>query len=352
MIAESISFECAFPITSYPFITMAHGAGGKLTQHLLDYIFRPAFNNPLLNQQHDGAILELSTNKIAMTTDSYVVSPLFFPGSNIGELAVTGTINDLAMCGAKPLYITCAFILTEGLSTQTLIQVVDAIRLASLKNQVQIVAGDLKVVEKTLDNSLYINTCGIGTLPANFTICPQNIQNGDAIIISGDIGRHGLAVLGQRGNFNFEPPIESDCAPLWPLVSSLIQNNIIPHCLRDLTRGGLAGALIELANTSKLSFEIIEQNIPVSQSVHAACEILGLDPQYVANEGRMILFTPQEYIAQTLTVLHQFPEGKNATCIGQVHANEDLNGQVILKTAFGSKRKLSLFSGEQLPRIC
>jgi hydrogenase expression/formation protein HypE len=349
---NSLSFECSFPIENYPFITMAHGAGGRLTQILLESVFRPAFDNPLLNQQHDGALLTLPTKNIAISTDSYVVYPLFFPGSNIGELAITGTINDLAMCGARPLYITCAFILTEGLSTQILIQVVNAIRRTALENQVQIVAGDIKVVEKTSEESLYINTTGIGILSQNEAICPQNIQNGDAIIVSGDIGRHGLAVLSQRGNFNFEPPIESDCAPLWPMVSNFLEKDIIPHCLRDLTRGGLAGALIELANTSKLCFEIIEKSVPIIQGVHAASEILGLDPLYIANEGRMIIFTSQNLVSQTLDALHQFPEGQLAACIGVVQSNDQLSGQVILKTPFGSKRKLNLFSGEQLPRIC
>lgn len=350
--AAPLSFECAFPISQYPFITMAHGAGGRLTQSLLDLVFRPAFHNPLLDQQHDGALLTLPTHRIAMSTDSYVVHPLFFPGSNIGELAIIGTINDLAMCGARPLYLTCAFILTEGLPTKTLIQVVEAMRQAALQNHIHIVAGDIKVVEKTESGGLYINTTGIGVLPEHDALCPQRIQSGDAIIISGDMGRHGLAVLGERGNFHFDPPIESDCAALWPMVSDLLQHNLVPHCLRDLTRGGLAGALIELSQTCQLSFEIFEQFLPISQPVHAACEILGLDPLYVANEGRMILFTRPDLALPTLQLLHQYPGCQSAACIGEVHSKHSTSSQVILKTSFGTQRQLTLFSGEQLPRIC
>ncbi|MFI4937666.1 MAG: hydrogenase expression/formation protein HypE [Candidatus Berkiellales bacterium] len=348
----NLSFECAFPTDNYPFITLAHGAGGRLTQYLLDYIFRPAFSNPLLDQQHDGAVITLPSHKIAMTTDSYVVHPLFYPGGNIGELAVTGTLNDLAMCGADPLYITSGFILNEGLPTTTLIQIVDAMRRTALKNKVQIIAGDIKVVEQSSLGGLYINTTGIGVVPIDLTIAPQHIQKGDAILISGDIGRHGLAVLAERQQFNFDPPILSDCAPLWPLVWRLLENNISLHCLRDLTRGGLAGALIELAKTTGLTFEIQEKDIPLSQQIYAACELLGLDPLYVANEGRMVLFIPDENVNQALAILHQFPEGKAATQIGIVSEQRSSIGEVILKTYFGSERALALFSGEQLPRIC
>jgi hydrogenase expression/formation protein HypE len=335
------------------FITLAHGAGGRLTERLLDEIFRPAFGNPTLNQQHDGAIVTLPSPHIAITTDNYVVDPLFFPGGNIGELAITGTLNDLAMCGAEPLYITCAFILTEGLPLTSLVQIVESMRQCALTNHIQIVAGDTKVVEKTASPAVYINTTGIGMRSPHYSLCPQNIEQNDVIILSGDIGRHGLAVLGQRGNFNFTPPIESDCAPLWPLVCALIKNNCVPHCLRDLTRGGLAGALIELAKTRSLSIEIDEKAIPISQPVHAGCELLGIDPLYVANEGRMIVVTPAQHVTTTLELLHQFPAGQGATPIGRVLSeSEDGTSSVILKTPFGSKRKLALFSGEQLPRIC
>lgn len=349
---QQLSFECAFPIDNYPMITLAHGSGGRLTQYLLDYIFRPAFSNSLLDQQHDGALITLPSNKIAMTTDSYVVHPLFYPGGNIGELAVIGTINDLAMCAAKALYLSCGFILNEGLATSTLIQIVDAMRRASLQNNVHIVAGDIKVVEKATHAGLYINTTGIGLLPENLIISPEKIQPGDAIVISGDIGRHGLAVLAQRGNLDFDPPIESDCASLWPQVHELLKNKVPLHCLRDLTRGGLAGALIELAKTRNLTFEIHHNNIPISQTVHGACEILGLDPLYIANEGRMIAFIPSHEVKTVLSHLQQFPEGRNAKQIGIVREDNISPGEVILKTQLGSERTLTLFSGEQLPRIC
>ncbi|MBS0287845.1 MAG: hydrogenase expression/formation protein HypE [Proteobacteria bacterium] len=353
MNTSDVGFQCPFPFSQYPIITMAHGAGGRLTQQLLEGIFRPAFNNPILQQQHDGAMLKLPSERIAVSTDSYVVDPLFFPGGNIGKLAVIGTLNDLAMCGAKPLYITCGFILTEGLSSEVLVKVVAHMRQAAIENNIAIVSGDIKVVERTASAGLYINTTGIGALPPEYVIAPDKIQSGDAIIISGDIGRHGLAVLSQRNNYQFEPPIESDCAPLWGQVSQLFNEQLTPHCLRDLTRGGLAGALIELADSARLTFEIQEDKIPISQAVHAGCEILGIDPLYVANEGRMIVFCPADVASQTIACLRKFSDGAMAECIGHVLPKVNHSpGKVVLKTSFKTSRTLTLFSGEQLPRIC
>ncbi len=347
---STLSFECAFPIDNFPVITLGHGGGGRLTQQLLDNIIRPAFKNPLLDQQHDSTFLYLPSQQIAITTDSYVVDPLFFPESNIGELAVNGTINDLAMSGAKPTYITCSFILTEGLPIDIFIQVVEAIRTAALKNQVQIVAGDIKVVEKTREPSLYINTTGVGIVEENKRYSPQKIQENDAIIISNDIGRHGLSILAKRHGLDFQPAIASDCASLWPIVEAL-KSNVQLHCLRDLTRGGLTSALTELAITTGLSMIINERDIPVTQGVHAACEILGLDPLYIANEGCMILFSPRDQVESTLKILHTFDEGRAAAVIGHTRKRSGTH-HVILKTVLGSERPLTLFSGEQLPRIC
>lgn len=349
---EEDLFSCALPISEQAYITLAHGAGGSLTQQLLTTVFRPAFNNSILAQQHDAALLSLPSQRIALTTDSYVITPLFFPDSDIGALSLIGTINDLAMSGAQALYITCGFILTEGLLIKDLKQIVASMRHIALSTGVQIVAGDIKVVEKTAEPGLYINTTGVGILPPEPIPCPQQIQNNDAIIVSGDIGRHGLAILGARGNFHFSPPIESDCAALWPLVHQLQANKIPLHCLRDLTRGGLAGALLELAQTSHLLFEIEEALVPVSSNVQAGCEILGLDPFFVANEGRMVLFVPPQAVPQTLTILKQFKEGESAACIGRVKSSSESAGDVMIKTPFGSQRKLFLLTGEQLPRIC
>lgn len=341
---------CPVQIEPTSIVTLAHGAGGRLTQQLLDNIIRPAFNNTILAQQHDGALLTLPCSNIAVTTDSYVVSPLFFPGGNIGEMAVIGTLNDLAMCSAKPLYITCAFILTEGLTMKVFQKIVSSMQRAAIENNVQIITGDIKVVEKTQDQSIYINTTGIGMIEA--CTSPQGIQPGDDIIISGDIGRHGLAVLASRENLQLEPAIVSDLAPLWPKVSTLLAQNCTLHCLRDLTRGGLASALIELAKTSMLSFEIDEAQIPVSLGVMSACEILGMDPFYIANEGRMILFSPKEQTAQILEILKAFPDCFDAQVIGTVKEASSPTSEVILKTKYRSERILSLINGEQLPRIC
>lgn len=344
--------QCPLPLQHYPVITLAHGAGGRLTQSLLEHVFWPAFANPILLQQHDSVKIILPSPHIAMTTDSFVVDPLFFPDSNIGHLSIYGTVNDLAMRGAKPLYLTASFILTEGLRLETLIAIVESMRQSALECEINIVAGDIKVIEKGEKASLYINTTGIGVLPNNLDLCPLKIETGDAILISGDIGRHGLSVLSARQNLNFEPPIISDCASLWPKVNTLLNHEILPRCLRDLTRGGLSSALIEIANTAGLSLYIEEKDIPVSPAVEAGCNVLGLDPLYVANEGRMVLFTPPQDIERTLSLLQQFPDCQDARHIGYVENTQQQNGRVVLKTAIGTHRSLSLFTGEQLPRIC
>lgn len=350
---QDISFVCELPKSNYDVITLGHGGGGQLTQNLLDYVFRPAFDNPMLRQQHDSTRIDDLTGPLAFTTDSYVVDPLFFPGGNIGQLAIVGTLNDLAMRGACPVYLSCGFILTEGLPMTTLIQVVDHMRKTALAHHIQIIAGDIKVVEKAAQPSVYINTTGIGQIISPLPIGPTSIESHDAIIVSQDIGRHGIAVLNAREHLELEPPIESDCQALWPLVQQLLESHIPIHCLRDLTRGGLGGALIELAQSSALNFRIEQSSIPVCCAVNSACELLGLDPLYVANEGTMVLFVPQSAVSTTLALLHRLQNAPLAQVIGSVVPKTQTGcGEVHLKTPYGSWRKLTLFSGEQLPRIC
>lgn len=332
-------------------ITLGHGGGGQLTQQLLDDIFRPAFHNALLDQQHDSTLVNLPNTSIAVSTDSYVVDPIFYPNGNIGELAIIGTCNDLAMRGAKPSYITCGFILAEGLRIETLQAVVLSMAKTAKENNVSIIAGDIKVVEQSQSSGLYINTTGIGMCFNHNAIAPSFIEPDDAILISHDIGRHGLAVLAARENLSLTPAITSDCRPLWPFVECLQKSFIPIHCLRDLTRGGLAAALVELANTSKMDIHIKQTTVPIQPNVQAGCDLLGLDPLFVANEGCMIIILPQKHASDALAILQKLT-ANSATQIGSVKASLRHSPQVILETAYGTQRGLQLFSGEQLPRIC
>jgi hydrogenase expression/formation protein HypE len=313
---------------------------------LLESVFLPAFSNPLLTAQHDGAALSISGARLAFTSDSFVVRPLFFPGGDIGSLAVNGTVNDLAMCGAKPLYLSAAFILEEGLPLETLQRVVESMRAAAATAGVQIVTGDTKVVDKGKGDGLYINTAGIGIIEHPWTIAPRAVCIGDAIILSGDIGRHGMAVMAVREGLEFESPIISDCAPLAAPVQNLLNQHIDIHCLRDLTRGGLASGLVEIAMTARLHLHIDEQAVPVNEDVRGACEILGLDPLYVANEGRFIAFVAAQDTEHALQAL-----GGEAKHIGDVVSSQ-ARGLVTLRSAIGATRIIEMLSGEQLPRIC
>ena len=346
------SWQCPFPFTKYPHITLAHGAGGKLTQQLIDDIFLPIFNTTSLQQGHDGAVVTIQSEQLAMTTDSYVVSPLFFPGGDIGQLSITGTLNDLAMCGAIPKYISCGFILEEGLSTTTLVRVVKSMQKVAQDNHVEIIAGDTKVIEAKAEPMLFINTTGIGAVAPSLSIGPHRIQAGDKILLNGDIGRHEMAVIAEREELAFEHSLESDCASLVPMVKSLLNAHIDLHCLRDVTRGGLATICNELSKTSGLAFKLFESNIVVSQAVHAGCEILGFDPYFMANEGRCVVIVPDHLCEQTLTILQQHPLGKQASCIGEVISTSSAHGDVTLVSQFGTERLLSPMLGNQLPRIC
>lgn len=343
--------SCPVSIVDRDVITLAHGSGGKQTSYLIDTIFLPAFQNDKLNPLHDGAVLDPLAGKIVLTTDSYVVQPLFFPGGDIGKLAVAGTLNDLAMCGAVPRYLSCAFILEEGISQDTLKRVVDSMKQEAEMNGVEIVTGDTKVIERQTGNNLLINTTGVGFFDLENPITPGRIQKGDAILVSGDIGRHGIAIMAEREGLKFSTPLLSDCCSLAPIVRSLLESGIDLHCLRDLTRGGLATAMVELAESSGMNFTVYEESIPVSQPVLGACEILGFDPMYVANEGRFAAFVPQEQKEKALAIIQKFSAGEKASLIGSV-ADAVSPPSAMLVNAFGIQRPLYKLTGDQLPRIC
>jgi hydrogenase expression/formation protein HypE len=342
--------QCPAPAAPEDRVLLAHGGGGKLTQQLLEKLFLPAFAHPALQARHDGAILRVDGLRLAFSTDSFVVRPLIFPGGTIGDLAVNGTVNDLAMCGARPLYLSAGFILEEGLSMETLRLVVASMREAAARAGVALVTGDTKVVDKGKGDGIFINTAGIGVVESPVDLGPAAVECGDAVLVSGDLGAHGLAVLSVREGLEFESPIVSDTAPLWPAVAALLREGVAVHCLRDLTRGGLASALNEIAAARGVSIRVHEAWIPVSEAVRGACEILGLDPLYVANEGRFVAFVPEREADRALKVLAQVPVSAGAVRIGAVE--EGPAGTVVLRSRVGGNRVLDLLSGEQLPRIC
>jgi hydrogenase expression/formation protein HypE len=317
---------------------------------LVDSVFFPAFANSFLDQRHDGAVIPMRGTRLAFTTDSYVVRPLFFPGGDIGTLAINGTVNDLAMCGARPLFLSAGFILEEGLPMATLARVVQSVRSAAEAARVQLVCGDTKVVDKGKGDGLFINTSGIGILEHNLHIAPASIRPGDAVLLSGDIGRHGMAIMAIREGLELETTIASDCAPLASLVLDLLNAGTEVHCLRDLTRGGLATALVEIAEASGLHIEIDEAAILVREDVHGACEILGFDPLYVANEGRLVAIVPEQETEQALAILRAHHQGSASVRIGEVQAAQP--GLVTMKSRIGATRIIDMLSGEQLPRIC
>jgi hydrogenase expression/formation protein HypE len=345
-----ITLNCPFPITDYPQVLLAHGGGGTLMHRLIQQMFLPAFDNPLLAAGHDGAQFTLDCTCLAFTTDAYVVQPLFFRGGDIGTLAVNGTVNDLAMCGAQPLYLSASFILEEGLPMQTLWRIVQSMRAAAKRAQVTIVTGDTKVVERGKGDGIFISTAGVGAIPLGVQVAPWRMEPGDAILLNGDIGRHGIAIMAEREGLAFETTIESDCAPLVEPVQLLLNAGIDIHCMRDLTRGGLASALVELAENAKVSILIDERAIPVYNEVRGACELLGLDPLYVANEGRFICFVPAHAAQHALALLRTHPLGEGASIIGQVQGNDSTT--VLLTSVIGVERIVDCLSGEQLPRIC
>jgi hydrogenase expression/formation protein HypE len=345
------NFTCPAPLGNQEEIQLAHGGGGRLTQQLIERLFVPAFANPALDLRHDGALLTPPAGaRLAFTTDSHVVSPLFFPGGDIGRLAVVGTVNDLAMCGARPRWLSAGFVLEEGLPLATLQRVVQSMAAAAREAGVAVVTGDTKVVERGKGDGIYVNTSGVGTIEHALTIHPGSVRAGDLILLSGDIGRHGMAILAQREGLSFESPILSDCALLWPTVDALLGSGIAVHCLRDLTRGGLATALIEIAETARLGAGLDEAAVAVSEPVRGACELLGLDPLYVANEGRLVAIVRPEDAARALAILQRFAADGGAAQIGTVRPGPA--GEVTVKSVIGVERILDRLSGEQLPRIC
>jgi len=342
--------SCPLPIQQYPHILMAHGGGGKLMHQLLENVFGKAFSNPILDSRHDSAQFSVPPGKLAMTTDSYVVRPIFFPGGDIGSMAIHGTVNDLAMSGARPLYLSCGFIIEEGLPMETLWRVVCSMRDAAQRCGVQIVTGDTKVVDKGKGDGLFINTAGIGVIEHALAIAPQIVQPGDAVIVSGDLGRHGMAIMAVREGLQFESTIESDSAAVHEPVLALLEAGVEIHCLRDLTRGGLASALNEIAEAAGVKIAVEQKTIPVREDIHAACEMLGLDPLHVANEGRFVAFVAAKDVERATQILRGHEVSAGATVIGKVM--EKAAPLVTLRSAIGASRILDMPSGEQLPRIC
>ncbi len=342
--------SCPLPIGNYPHVLLAHGGGGRLMQQLIDGVFGPAFANPALDERHDGAHLTLGGQRLAFTTDSYVVRPLFFPGGDIGAMAVNGTVNDLAMCGARPRWLSAGFILEEGLPMETLQRVVASMQTAAAAAGVEIVTGDTKVVDKGRGDGLFITTAGLGVIESPGRIGPGQVRVGDVVLLSGDVGRHGMAIMSVREGLEFESPIESDCAPLVAPVMALLDAGVKVSCLRDLTRGGLVAALNEIADASGLQIDIVESAVPVIEPVRGACEILGFDPLYVANEGRFVAFVSPDTAELALTVLQRALPDIRPARIGDVVTGRP--GLVTLRSAIGATRILDLLSGEQLPRIC
>jgi hydrogenase expression/formation protein HypE len=341
---------CPLPLSDYQEIVLAHGSGGKLSQQLIQEILLPQFRNEWLGVQHDGAVLSVNGARLAFSTDSYVVSPIFFPGGDIGKLAVHGTVNDLAMCGARPLYLSAGFILEEGLSMRDLWKVVLSMREAAAIADVALVTGDTKVVDRGKADKIFINTSGIGVVPEGVNVHPGRARPGDKVIVSGEIAIHGIAIMSVREGLEFETEICSDSAPLHGLVSALLVAVSDIHVLRDPTRGGITSALSEIAQNAHVGIHLDEARIPISEEVKGACEILGLDPLYVANEGKLLAIVSADEAGPALNAMRAHPLGEKAAVIGSV--TNDHPGFVTMKTRIGGTRVVEMLSGEQLPRIC
>jgi len=346
----SSGLVCPLPITDYDRVLMAHGGGGTLSHQLIHKMFFNHFNNDFLKTEHDGAVFNVGKQRLAFTTDSYVVKPIFFPGGDIGELAVYGTVNDLAVCGAEPLYISVGFIIEEGFSMEDLWKIVQSMKSAAEQSNVEIVTGDTKVVDHGKGDKIFINTSGVGILLPDINISSDRIQTGDKIIVSGKIAEHGIAILSSREEFDFETTVKSDTAPLNNMIKNILEKYPDIHMMRDPTRGGISSALNEIASQSRCGIFLEEQEIPVAEEIKAICEILGLDPLYIANEGKVLLFVPPGNAAGVLKMMQKHPYGKDARIIGEVV--EDHPGRVVMKTHIGSNRVIDMISGEQLPRIC
>ena len=345
-----MELNCPIPFTDSDCVLLAHGGGGRMTHQLISRIFYPAFRNPLLEQDHDGCVFPVSAGRMAYSTDSFVVDPIFFPGGNIGDLAVNGTVNDLACCGAKPLYLTAGFILEEGLKLNDLERIVQSMKKAADRAGIQIVAGDTKVVERGKCDKLFIKTSGIGIVPAGIHIAPSQVQEGDVVICSGAIGVHGITILSARESLGFETNLKSDTVSLNNMLSELLTSIEEVHVLRDPTRGGVSGTLNEIAQTANAEIILDETSLPIPEEVRAASDILGLDPLYIANEGLVLIILPEKDAQTALSVMHRFDEGRKATVIGRISSKG--KALVRMKTIYGNYRIVDMLSGEQLPRIC
>lgn len=350
MAADLTGLACPVPMHKYPTVQMAHGGGGRLSQQLVEDVFLPAFANPALGARHDGARLEFGAMRLAFSTDSYVVRPIFFPGGDIGTLAVNGTVNDLAMCGARPRFLSVAFILEEGLDMDVVIRVAASMKAAADAAGVALVTGDTKVVDRGKGDGLYVTTAGVGIIEHELVVAPMSVREGDVVLLSGDIARHGMAIMAVREGLEFESKIESDCAPVAAPVLAMLEAGVEVHCLRDLTRGGLASAVVEIAQAAGLSIRLEEAAIPVREDVRGACEILGFDPIYVANEGRFIAIVPERDRDKALRIMQAHGVSGGATPIGTVA--ELPRGLVTMRSRIGATRIVDMLSGEQLPRIC
>jgi hydrogenase expression/formation protein HypE len=342
--------SCPIPLSDYPHVLLAHGGGGKLTHQLIQKMFAPQFSNDLLNPLHDGAVFSLNGSRLAFSTDSYVINPIFFPGGTIGDLAVNGTVNDLAMCGARPLYLSAAFIIEEGMEMNDLWRVVVSMQEAARVAGVQLITGDTKVVDRGKGDKIFINTSGLGVIGNGIDIQPGRAKPGDSIILSGPIAIHGIAIMSVREGLEFETEIKSDTAALNGLVEVILKAGKDIHVLRDPTRGGVASALNEIAETANVGITITEDSIPVTDEVRGACEILGLDPLYVANEGKLLAFVSPEATEKTLAGMRSHPHGRDSVVIGNVVSEHPR--LVIMKSQIGGSRVVDMLSGEQLPRIC
>ena len=348
--------ECPLPIFDHPQIVLGHGGGGKLSAELIEKVFVSRFANPTIQRMNDSALLEIGGARLAFTTDSFVVTPIFFPGGDIGSLAVNGTVNDLAMAGAKPLYLSAAFLLEEGLLASDLTRVVDSMQAAAMRAGVQLVTGDTKVVNRGKGDQVFITTTGIGQVPTDVQLSADRAQPGDKILLSGYVGDHGITILSQRENLEFEGDLQSDCMALNSLVDVMLDEaraagaSSAIRCLRDPTRGGVASTLNEISVRSGVGMMLQEQEIPVRDTVRGACEMLGLDPLYVANEGKLLAVVSAELEPKILQRMQSHPQGRESRVIGQVL--EAPQGMVLMKTSIGGTRVVDTLFGEQLPRIC
>ncbi len=348
--ASRYNLDCPIPKADYETVLLAHGGGGKLTQQLIEKMFYPRLGNEILEQGHDGARLANIPGELAMTTDSFVVDPIFFPGGDIGDLAINGTVNDLVCCGAKPLYISLAFILEEGFLLDDLWKIVQSIEESAREANVTIVTGDTKVVGIGKGDKIYINTTGIGQVVPGLDISPASCQEGDVVIINGSIGDHGIAIMSQRAGMSFESGIRSDTAPLSRMMLDVFKSHQNIHVLRDPTRGGLASSLNEICQSSGKEIRLFENQLPVTEAVRGACEIMGFDPLYIANEGKILVVLPEKEASEVLQIMRRHESGRESRIIGHVTNNH--GGILLMETTIGSTRIIDMISGEQLPRIC